>query len=324
MDTEKTMNPVTGRAVRVLGRILLCTLTLAWIAAGMLRTKPVSALEGGHYFLFYLNHEETALESIPYVPTDESSDFMLQDLMIRLNDREKGPHGASLLPEEVQINSFSILDQVLDLEFNSAYLDMDPSREVLTRAGIVRTFLQVPQIAGVRIRVGQEELKDHRGNRFGVMVLSDFVDISGADTDPYRFDSIVLYFTDKKGRTLLEETRNVYYRRNIPRERVILEQLAKGPMEKGHYPTIPENTLVNSVQVLDRVCYADLSDSFAAYALSVPPKTVVASVVNSLIAGGNADEVQILIDNEEHVRLGEYNLYRFFRWNEELLPVEEE
>ena len=88
MDTEKTMNPVTGRAVCVLGRILLCTLTLAWIAAGMLRTKPVSALEGGHYFLFYLNHEETALESIPYVPTDESSDFMLQDLMIRTGDRE--------------------------------------------------------------------------------------------------------------------------------------------------------------------------------------------------------------------------------------------
>ena len=45
----------------------------------------------------------------------------------------------------------------------------------------------------------------------------------------------------------MKETRNVYYRRSLPKERVVLEQLAKGPMEEGHYATIPDSSLVLSV-----------------------------------------------------------------------------
>ncbi|MBR2765719.1 MAG: GerMN domain-containing protein [Blautia sp.] len=290
----------------------------------MAGADPAAAADGGHYFIYYLNYEETALESMPYIPSEETGEFMLQDLMIRLNERERSTQGSSLLPGEVQINSFTIEGQTLNLEFNEAYLQMKPGREILTRAGIVRTFLQIPQITGVRIMIGREELTDHQGDPVGIMNLSDFVDISGSDSDPYRYDSFSLYFTDKKGKKLLEETRNVYYRRSIPRERVILEQLAKGPMEKEHYPTIPENTVVNSVRVFDRVCYVDLGSTFVDYALSIREKTIAASVANSLIAGGAVDEVQIRVEGDDHARLGDLSLYRFFKWNEELLPVEEE
>ena len=60
------------------------------------------------------------------------------------------------------------------------------------------------------------------------------------------------------------------------------------------------------------------------YALSIREKTIAASVANSLIAGGAVDEVQIRVEGDDHARLGDLSLYRFFKWNEELLPVEEE
>ena len=56
--------------------------------------------------------------------------------------------------------------------------------------------------------------------------------------DSYRYDTFTLYFTDKSGQKLVKEKRNIYYRRTLPKESVVLEQLAKGPMEEGHYPVI--------------------------------------------------------------------------------------
>lgn len=75
------------------------------------------------------------------------------------------------------------------------------------------------------------------------MTDSTFVEVSKKNEDNYRYDTFTLYFADKSGKRLLKETRNVYYRRTLPKERVVLEQLAKGPLEDGHYATIPENTM---------------------------------------------------------------------------------
>ncbi len=61
------------------------------------------------------------------------------------------------------------------------------------------------------------------------MTDSTFVEVSKKNEDNYRYDTFTLYFADKSGKRLLKETRNVYYRRTLPKERVVLEQLAKGP-----------------------------------------------------------------------------------------------
>ena len=71
------------------------------------------------------------------------------------------------------------------------------------------------------------------------MTEESFLELSGKDTD-YRYDTFTLYFADKSGKKLVKEERNIYYRRTLPKERVVLEQLAKGPMEEGHYAVIPE------------------------------------------------------------------------------------
>ena len=74
------------------------------------------------------------------------------------------------------------------------------------------------------------------------MTENTFVELSKKDEANYRYDTFTLYFADKSGKRLLKEMRNVCYRRTLSKERVVLEQLAKGPMVKGHYPTIPQET----------------------------------------------------------------------------------
>lgn len=86
---------------------------------------------------------------------------------------------------------------------------------------------------------------------------------------------------------------------------MILEQLIKGPMEKGHYPTLPENTEVMSVTTSDRVCYVNFSQAFSDAALDIPEKTIIYSVVNSVLAAVDADKVQISLNGQDDVSFGE-------------------
>ena len=51
---------------------------------------------------------------------------------------------------------------MLVIDFSAQYHEMSRAREVLTRAGIVKTFLQVPDIHRVRFTVEGQELTDSR------------------------------------------------------------------------------------------------------------------------------------------------------------------
>ena len=158
-----------------------------------------------------------------------------------------------------------------------------------------------------------EELKDESGQPLGQMDEDSFTEVS-EDFQTFRYESFQLYFTDKEGKELLPETRNVYYRQDIPRERVLLEQLIKGPMEPDHYPTLPEKTTVNGISVFGDVCRVDVSTAFIDYALSIPAMTAIRSVVRSLTENGSSTLIQISVDGDEFRTMGEdeISLYRYF------------
>ena len=101
-------------------------------------------------------------------------------------------------------NSYDFQDDVLVIDFSAQYHEMSRAREVLTRAGIVKTFLQVPDIHRVRFTVEGQELTDSRNNKIGDMTEESFLELSGKDTD-YRYDTFTLYFADKSGKKLVKE-----------------------------------------------------------------------------------------------------------------------
>lgn len=275
------------------------------------------------YYLYDISADETQLEKVAYNPEETTAEYMLKDMMQQMNQKEDDVERISLLPDDVQMN-YSVEGGVLVVNFNSQYTQMSKAREILVRAGVVKTFLQVPGISAVRFTVENQDLTDSKGESVGEMTADTFAEFSGNEPDAYCSTTFTLYFTDKDGQNLVKEQRTVRYRRSIPKERIVLEQLMKGPMEKGHYPTIPENTEILDVTIADRICYVAFDRVFSSYALDVSEKIPVYSVVNTLLDALEADKVQITVGASDKLDIfgQKMSLYRFYEKNDKLVVTE--
>lgn len=306
----------------VLALVLACSL----LTGCTVETQEEKVDSGSNqYYLYYVNKDETKVVKERYQPEQESAEFMLQDFTGILNAQEGSGDDLALLPSGVQLVTYRLNESLLELEFNSDYSEMSRAREILVRAGVARTFLQIPGVTGIKIFIESEELKDSKGQAVGVIDGNTFVEMWGSDKDAYRYDTFTLYFTDKTGEHLVAEQRNVYYKRILPRERVILEQLAKGPMVKGHYPTIPQETEILGVEVSDDVCYVDFSSAFSDSGIDIPVNTMIYSVVNSLLDTASADKVQISVEGDTEATLSDgTSLYSLFSKNTDLVLKEDQ
>lgn len=306
----------------VLALVLACSL----LTGCTVETQEEKVDSGSNqYYLYYVNKDETKVVKERYQLEQESAEFMLQDFTGILNAQEGSGDNLALLPSGVQLVTYRLNESLLELEFNSDYSEMSRAREILVLAGVARTFLQIPGVTGIKIFIESEELKDSKGQAVGVIDGNTFVEMWGSDKDAYRYDTFTLYFTDKTGEHLVAEQRNVYYKRILPRERVILEQLAKGPMVKGHYPTIPQETEILGVEVSDDVCYVDFSSAFSDSGIDIPVNTMIYSVVNSLLDTASADKVQISVEGDTEATLSDgTSLYSLFSKNTDLVLKEDQ
>ena len=73
--------------------------------------------------------------------------------------------------------------------------------------------------------------------------------------------SFYRYFSSKDGTTLVKETRTVHYSTNISLEKLVMEQLIEGP-KKGATATIPSETKIITLSVMDGICYVNLDNNF--------------------------------------------------------------
>ena len=103
------------------------------------KTESVS----NQYYLYYLNKDETKVTKTRYYPEQESAEYMLQDLMGILNGQESSGENLPLLPSRVQLVTYRLNESLLELEFNADYSSYFPNQEILVRAGVARTFLQI-------------------------------------------------------------------------------------------------------------------------------------------------------------------------------------
>ena len=286
------------------------------------KTESVS----NQYYLYYLNKDETKVTKTRYYPEQESAEFMLQDLMGILNGQESSGENLPLLPAGVQLVTYRLNESLLELEFNADYSNISRTREILVRAGVARTFLQIPGITGIKIFIGNQELTDSKGQAVGLLDGNTFVEMWGSDKDAYRYDTFTLYFTDKTGEHLVAEQRNqgsVQMDKLNHSGHTCKAGVPWSPMVKGHYPTIPQNTDILGIEVSDNVCYVDFSSAFSDSGIDIPVNTMIYSVVNSLLDTTSADKVQISIEGDTEAKLSDgTSLYSLFSKNTDLILKE--
>lgn len=110
-----------------------------------------------------------------------------------------------------------------------------------------------------------------------------------------------MYFVNKNGDKLVKEDVSVRYNSNISTERLIIDQLIKGPAVEGLNPVIPPETKVIGVSVKDGVCYVNLNESFMNNTYVTDPRITVYAIVNSIVDGGACSQVQISVNGESNI-----------------------
>ncbi len=227
----------------------------------------------------------------------------------------------SVLPQKVQIDKYDLVDTQLRLHFNSEYLQMNKSTEVLLRAAIVQTMVQVEGVEFVVFYVEDEPLTDAEGNVIGLMRAEDFVQNTGSSINSYQTTELTLYFADKEGTSLKGVHKSkVHYHANTSIEKLVVEQLMKGTSASGKQSTIPKTTKLLGVSVKEGICYVNFDSKLSLDSYDLDPQVTIYSIVNSIIANGNVNKVQILIDGASDVMYkNSVDLSRPLGWSESVI-----
>lgn len=269
------------------------------------------------YKIYYVNEEQGEVLAESFVPSEETTQTMLEEMTEKLN--KKNAEGHTLLPENIEIQSCVDDDGMIRVDFNQEYHDLNPVDEVLLRASIVKDYVQIPNIYLVTITAEGTPIVDSQGQEIGAMSLDSFLENTGKEIMACQYKELNLYFTNEEGNQLVPEARQVYYNGNTPIEKVIVEQLLRGPGESGHYATLPSDTRIVGVSVADGIAYVNLGKQFVDEALPVDAQIPIYSIVNSLIDAGNVSQVQISINGDTSLLFKDkVDMNQLFQVNHEL------
>lgn len=278
--------------------------------------------EGDVYTIYHLNHDQTGLVMQDYTtqtPQDDK-DTLLEELTDALSQTPDKLEYYPPLSGRVHLLDYHTEKDQVTLEFDSQYKELPATTEILVRAAVVRTLTQVEGISYVSFTVQGEPLVDNLGNVVGIMSADQFIDNSGDEINTYEQAELRLYFADETGTHLVEANRTLRFSSNIAMEKLVVEQLIKGPENPELYPTINPETKIVNVTVKDGICYVNLSEAFLTQTYQVTPEISVYSLVNSLVELPNVNKVQISVNGETAVTYQEsISLTTVFERNLDLL-----
>ena len=296
------------RLKRPLSIILAFVLMLS--SAGSLAscTKKSASEDAVTYSVYYSNADASNIIAREYTGIDESLYALekveeLFEQMFDYADEANGYYSAK--PSNVEKLSTKISDTgILTVDFNSEYSSLTPVQEILLRAAVVLTVIQVDGISGVEFTIEGSPATDNEGGEIGTMTADNFAGILITEEGMLEESrTLTIFFADKEGSeaSCLVPTGVVFYSASnstISMEEYILQCLIDGPEEdSGVYRTVESSVVVLSVSTTDKICYVNFSSSFYDQS-SVSDEILIYSIVNSLCSLSYVDSVQFLIEGE--------------------------
>lgn len=249
------------------------------------------------FTIYYVNQERTALAEYK-TKLDESADA--QALVNEMDKARKKSTFIPARPAYVKVDHVQTDGQNVYIYYTDTYKSMDNATEVLYRAAVVKTLTQLPEVDHVMFYVDGAPATYADGTVIGMMSADDFVEASGSNSADIQSADIKLYFANAKGDKLIPMDMNVTYNKNVPIERVVVEQLINGPGISGYYRTLPANVKLLGISVTDGTCYVNLDSTFIDGMVNAAEMVPVYSIVNSLCDIPQIDRVQILINGESN------------------------
>ena len=253
---------------------------------------------GDDSYIYSLNTDRTGLVKITFEFDEEDPLEQAEAILKEMKKPASEIEYTTVFPEDVEVAECEMSGGILTVDFNGAYLRMESLEEKLVRAAVVQSLVRVDGINAVSFSVEGESLKDGDGRTVGLMNADDFVENTASSPSANQTGTLVLYFANEAGDKLVAQKMDVRYSSNVSRETLIVEKLMQGPQGGDAGPVINPDTNLLSVTIKDRICYVNFDSTFLTGAYDIVPELTVYSIVNSLVEGTEADQVQITINGE--------------------------
>ena len=282
----------------LLGLMLLA----AALATGCSKEEP----QGTPVDISYLNKSETKLVTERHYLTSTDTKDMIVEVLTLLCSVPDNKELKATLTSGINIITYSYDGEQVIVSLGEKYKELSRTTEVLTRAALVRSLTNIPEVNYVMLTVNGESLTDTSGNAIGAMTSDMFVNNAGAQVEAV--DSTVtlrLYFANEEGDGLVAVNRELAHNAdisNVPMEKLVVEQLISGPANDDTYPTISPDTKLVNITVRDNICYLTFDSAMLTAVNNVTTDVTVYSLVNSLVELSNINKVQISIDGNKDVK----------------------
>lgn len=276
--------------------LILCILC-SFLLPGCGRKEP-DTLGESEYIIYYINTAMDTLVESRYAAVESDPDKLVEELMTELIDVPADVEALSALPDKVTYQGFNRDENILYLNFDTNYQSMTAVREIMARAALSKTLSQINGVEYINIRSGEQPLLDALGQSVGLISAGSFVN-NISNVNSFEKTSLLLYFSDDTGTKLVPETREVFYDMNTSKERLIVDELIKGPMGGENLKaTIPGETKVVSVTMNEGICYVNFDEGFLNVIPDVLDSITIYSIVDSLSELPGVTRVQILINGK--------------------------
>ena len=278
---------------------VLLTLVLLSGMTGCAREEK----EDSGLLLYYLNEDLSSLNTLSYLMEDGKSkaDLSPQEMADDMLEQLATPSGdvRSIAPiQNFTVTGTTLQNGTLTVFLSSDYEELETVREILTRAALVNTLCQIDGVDSVSFLCGDHPLTNEDGSVVTAMNSDMFIFNSGKEIMNYEKVRLHLYFANEDGDQLVDTYRNVVYNSNISMERLVVEQVLKGPNSDVVFPTLNPAAKVLSVTTRDGVCYVNLDQAFLTEPYGVTSQVAIYSLVNSLTELSSVSAVQITIEEK--------------------------
>ena len=288
--------------------------------------KKVRTESEGNFKIYYPNKSFTKILYDKVNIKESDTDAIINELIIRLKQGNYSKSNVAVIPQEIEYATYTQEANILTLTFDENYSNLSGIEEVLKRASIVYTMLQISNIEYVRIQVnGQALVVDNC--EVGDMSRDTFMDLVGDDFDCSVTDKVKMYYADSTGKKLRMLETSISTDGTMKKEEIVVRKLIAGPKgtEKvGYYASINPETVLNRLAINNKICYVDFSEDFLERRNGVSEEVVVYSLVNTLTELSSVNQVRITINGESISTYAEkVKLDGFIEKNYDIISYEE-
>ncbi len=249
--------------------------------------------------VYFANAEGTDLVSVETTVPDKTIQELPRFVMEKLIEGPTATDMSRSVRAGTKLLSVSTENTLAKVDLSKEFYHEESILDVLSIASIVKSLCSINGIDRVLVTIEGQPLVSPDGTVQGILKETDVVFV--ADTLMEDEANITLYFSDANAENLIPEIRRVKLRRGDSLEKLVMQELIRGPESQDAGATVPTETKIRSIETKDSVCFVNLSSEFVTKNPSgiSGERMTVYSIVNSLTELSDVDKVQFLVEGEK-------------------------